>query len=105
VIRAVIDTNVLVSGLLSLAGNEALIILALHQGLVRARISEEIIDEYFAVLARPKFAFPPDEIHPSHAADQIQGGAAQGIGSAICAAPLSGAGVGTGQTPRPLHLS
>jgi predicted nucleic acid-binding protein len=32
VIRAVIDTNVLVSGLLSPAGNEALIVLALHRG-------------------------------------------------------------------------
>ena len=33
-IRAVIDTNVLVSGLLSPRGNEALILLAIHQGLV-----------------------------------------------------------------------
>mgnify|MGYP001355752436 CR=1 FL=1 len=61
-IRAVIDTNVLVSGLLSPSGNEALIILAIHQGLVRPCLSEEIIAEYVAVLARPKFAFPPDEI-------------------------------------------
>lgn len=35
VIRAVIDTNVLVSGLLSPAGDEALILLAIHQGHVR----------------------------------------------------------------------
>jgi hypothetical protein len=35
VIRAVIHTNVLVSGLLSPAGNEALVLLAIHQGLVR----------------------------------------------------------------------
>jgi putative PIN family toxin of toxin-antitoxin system len=62
VIRAVIDTNVLVSGLLSPAGNEALIILAVNQGLLRPCLSEEIIEEYAAVLARPKFAFPPDEI-------------------------------------------
>jgi putative PIN family toxin of toxin-antitoxin system len=62
VIRAVIDTNVLVSGLLSPSGNEALIILAIHQGLVRPCLSEEIIEEYAAVLARRKFAFPPDEI-------------------------------------------
>ncbi len=61
-IRAVIDTNVIVSGLLSPSGNEALIILAIHQGLVRPCLSEEIIEEYVAVLARPKFAFPPDEI-------------------------------------------
>jgi uncharacterized protein len=62
VIRAVIDTNVLVSGLLSPAGNEALILLAINQGLVRPCFSEEILEEYAAVLARPKFAFPPDEI-------------------------------------------
>ncbi len=61
-IRAVIDTNVLVSGLLRPSGNEALIILALHQGLVHSCFSEEIIQEYAAVLARAKFAFPPDEI-------------------------------------------
>ena len=61
-IRAVIDTNVLVSGLLSPAGNEALILLAIHQGLVHPCFSEEILEEYAGVLARPKFAFPPDEI-------------------------------------------
>jgi uncharacterized protein len=58
VIRAVIDTNVVVSGLLSPAGNEALILLAIHQGLVRPCFSEEILEEYAGVLARPKFAFP-----------------------------------------------
>jgi putative PIN family toxin of toxin-antitoxin system len=62
VIRAVIDTNVLVSGLLSPAGNEALIVLAMHQGLITPCLSEAIIAEYAAVLARPKFAFPPEEI-------------------------------------------
>jgi uncharacterized protein len=62
VIRAVIDTNVVVSGLLSPAGNEALILLAIHQGLVRPCFSEEILEEYAGVLARPKFAFPADEI-------------------------------------------
>lgn len=61
-IRAVVDTNVLVSGLLSPAGKEALILRAIHQGLVRACCSAAILEEYAAVLARPKFAFPPDEI-------------------------------------------
>ena len=61
-IRAVIDTNVLVSGLLTPAGNEALILLAIHQGLVHPCFSEEILEEYAAVLARRTFAFPPDEI-------------------------------------------
>jgi uncharacterized protein len=62
VIRAVIDTNVVVSGLLTPAGNEALILLGIHQGLVRPCFSEEILEEYADVLARPKFAFPADEI-------------------------------------------
>jgi putative PIN family toxin of toxin-antitoxin system len=62
VIRAVVDTNVLVSGLLRPSGNEAVIILAIHQGLVRPCFSTDILDEYAAVLARPKFAFAPEEI-------------------------------------------
>jgi putative PIN family toxin of toxin-antitoxin system len=55
VIRAVIDTNVLISGLLVPKGNEALILLAVHQGLVRPCFSEAIMREYEGVLARPKF--------------------------------------------------
>jgi len=62
VIRAVIDTNVLVSGLLAPAGNEALIILAIHQGLVHPCFSDAMLAEYADVLARPKFAFEADEI-------------------------------------------
>jgi putative PIN family toxin of toxin-antitoxin system len=62
VIRAVIDTNILVSGLLSPNGNEAMILLAVRQGLVRPCLSEDIIAEYAGVLARPKFAFAPSLI-------------------------------------------
>ena len=47
---------------LSPAGNEALILLAIHKGLVHPCFTKEILEEYAAVLARPKFAFPPDEI-------------------------------------------
>lgn len=61
-IQAVIDTNVLVSGLLTPKGNEALIVLALHQGLMRCCFSDDILEEYAAVLARPKFAFEAEEI-------------------------------------------
>lgn len=61
-IRAVIDTNVLVSGLLSPSGNEALILLAIHQGLVRPCFSAAVLAEYAEVLARPKFAFPAAEV-------------------------------------------
>ena len=45
-IRAVIDTNVLVCGLLSPAGQEALILLAIYQGLVHPCFSKEILEEY-----------------------------------------------------------
>ena len=60
-IRAVIDTNVLVSGLLTPTGNAALIILAIHQGFLRPCCSDAMLVEYAEVLARPKFAFAPDE--------------------------------------------
>jgi putative PIN family toxin of toxin-antitoxin system len=62
VIRAVIDTNVLVSAMISPSGNEALLLLAVKQGLVRPCFSPALLEEYSEVLARPKFAFSPDEI-------------------------------------------
>ena len=61
-IRAVIDTKVLVSGLISSLGNEALIVHAIQQGLIKPYFSAEILEEYREVLARSKFGFPPDEI-------------------------------------------
>lgn len=61
-IRAVIDTNVLVSGLIAAAGNEALILLAIHQGLVQPCFSAAILEEYVDVLARPKFGFVVNDI-------------------------------------------
>ncbi|MDQ2803801.1 MAG: putative toxin-antitoxin system toxin component, PIN family [Pseudomonadota bacterium] len=61
-IRAVIDTNVLVSGLLSPNGNAALVLLAVQQGLVHPCFSDAILDEYTAVLGRPRFGFSPEEI-------------------------------------------
>jgi putative PIN family toxin of toxin-antitoxin system len=75
VIRTVIDTNVLVSGLLSPSGNEALILLAIHHGLVPPCCSEDILKEYAAVLARPKFAFPPEDITAALAMFRGKGGA------------------------------
>jgi putative PIN family toxin of toxin-antitoxin system len=62
VIRAVIDTNVLVSAMISPSGNEALLLLAVKQGLMRPCFSPAVLEEYSEVLARPKFAFAPDEI-------------------------------------------
>ena len=53
---------------LSPRGNEALILPAIRQGLVHPCFSEEMLEEYAAVLARPKLAFPPDEIPPGEIA-------------------------------------
>jgi len=61
-IRAVIDTNVLVSALISPSGNEAMLLLAVKHGLVRPCFSSAVLNEYSEVLARPKFAFSPGEI-------------------------------------------
>ena len=62
-IRAVIDTNVLVSAMISSSGNEALVIMALNQGLLTACLSPEILKEYSDVFLRPRFGFPPDEVN------------------------------------------
>jgi putative PIN family toxin of toxin-antitoxin system len=59
VIRAVIDTNVLVSALISSVGNEALVILGVNQGLLIPCFSDEILQEYSEVLRRAKFGFSP----------------------------------------------
>src|ERR1700719_938369 len=61
-IRAVVDTNVLVSAMISSAGNEALLVMAINQGLVAPCLSLEILDEYRDVLRRPRFSFSINEV-------------------------------------------
>jgi putative PIN family toxin of toxin-antitoxin system len=60
-IRAVIDT-ILVSALISPSGNEALLLLAIKQGLVQPCFSPALLKEYSEVMARPKFSFSQLEI-------------------------------------------
>jgi putative PIN family toxin of toxin-antitoxin system len=62
VIRAVVDTNVLVSAMISSAWNEALLVMAINQGLLTPCFSDEILKEYSGVLVRTRFEFPPDEV-------------------------------------------
>jgi putative PIN family toxin of toxin-antitoxin system len=50
-----------------------LILLAIDQGLVHPCFSEDILEEYEAVLGRPKFAFPPDDIAAAIAMLRRQG--------------------------------
>lgn len=60
--RLVLDTNVLVSGLLSPNGPPGKILDHLVHGRVVAVYSRPILDEYAVVLARKKFNFEPDDI-------------------------------------------
>jgi len=62
VIRAVIDTNVFVSAMISRNGNEALVLTAINQGLVVPCLSPDILAEYRDVLARPRFGFSTEDV-------------------------------------------
>jgi putative PIN family toxin of toxin-antitoxin system len=83
VIRAVIDTNVLVSAMISPSGNEALLLLAVRQGFVKPCFSDEILEEYSGVLARRRFGFAADEI--TALMDTLRGN-----GDLVHPAPLAG---------------
>lgn len=61
-IRAVIDTNVLVSAFLSPGGSAALILQAIIEGLIPIFLTDDIAQEYADVLNRPRFAFDPDTV-------------------------------------------
>ena len=61
-IRAVFDTNVVVSGFLSPAGPPGRIVEWLRNGSVEAVIDDRIMAEYAEVLARPAFELPAPEV-------------------------------------------
>lgn len=61
-IRAVIDTNVVVSAMIRSSGNEALVLRAVDLRLVTPCVSLKILREYEEVLLRPKFGFAVDEV-------------------------------------------
>ncbi len=48
--------------MISSAGNEALLVMAINQGLVIACFSDEILKEYSGVLFRPRFGFSAEEV-------------------------------------------
>ena len=54
----VLDTNVVVSGLLNPAGATGQLLLAVRDGRIRAAWTPSILSEYASVLRRPKFGFP-----------------------------------------------
>src|SRR5713226_6168925 len=55
--RVVLDTNVVVSGLLRRHGNPAFILRLAFERKVELALDERILQEYEEVLARPKFRF------------------------------------------------
>jgi putative PIN family toxin of toxin-antitoxin system len=61
-VRIVLDTNVLVSGLLNPHGPPGRILDLITSGLVRVLYDDRIIAEYREVLARPRFGFDPDDV-------------------------------------------
>lgn len=60
--RIVLDTNVLVSGLLSPFGAPGEIVRMVSSGAVTLCVDARILSEYEEVLARPRFAFDPDAV-------------------------------------------
>ncbi len=60
--RIVLDTNVLVSGLLSAAGPPAWIVEAVLTGDLEMALSMAIRQEYDEVLRRPEFRFPAPQV-------------------------------------------
>ena len=60
--RAVLDTNVIVSGLLSPRGNARLVLAMAFARKFDLIVSAELFAEYEAVIRRPKFRFRSEEI-------------------------------------------
>ncbi len=60
--RIVLDTNVLVSGLLSPFGPPGEIVRLVSSGLIEACLDARISAEYRDVLARPRFGFDQDDV-------------------------------------------
>ena len=60
--RVVLDTNVVVSGLLQSKGNPAQVLALVLAGAVKVAHDKRILAEYADVLARPKFKFDKERI-------------------------------------------
>lgn len=60
--RAVVDTNILVSGLIGSAGPPGQVLAAIAVGTLRPLLCNEILAEYRAVLPRPHLRIRPDRV-------------------------------------------
>jgi uncharacterized protein len=79
--RLVVDTNVLVSALLSPLGPPAQVLRLMLQGDLVPLHDDRILREYREVLSRPKFAFAPEDVRAL-----LQG--IEGGGETVFAKPL-----------------
>ena len=61
-LKVVIDTNVLVSALWTPAGNPSAIISLIFSDKIIPCFDQRILNEYKAVLSRPKLAFPEEQV-------------------------------------------
>lgn len=61
-IRAVLDTNVIVSAVLVPAGTQALVLLLAFRGAIELYVSAPVLAEYEEVLRRPRFKLEPRQI-------------------------------------------
>jgi putative PIN family toxin of toxin-antitoxin system len=80
----VLDTNILISGLLRPHSKPAAILRLVAAGALRVAYDERILAEYREVLARPKFSFSSDQIQSF--LDQIEA-----EGEVVVALPLKSA--------------
>ena len=60
--RIVLDTNVIVSGLLSPFGHPGEVVRMVSSGMLVLGLDARLLAEYDQVLARPKFGFDPDSV-------------------------------------------
>jgi putative PIN family toxin of toxin-antitoxin system len=60
--KIVLDTNIVVSGLLQSQGNPAQVLTLALAGAVQVCHDERILAEYAEVLARPRFKFDPKRV-------------------------------------------
>jgi len=60
--KIVLDTNVVVSGLLQARGNPAQVLALVLSGAIQICHDERILAEYAEVLARPRFKFDPKRV-------------------------------------------
>jgi len=71
--RIVLDTNILVSGLLQSQGNPAQVLTLVLAGAIQVCHDQRILDEYAEVLARPRFKFDPERVREVLAKIAIDG--------------------------------